>query len=806
MQIDESKLFPPEPTAAGPRRPSDRPATRVEHRALIVAIAGAAALGGALAGASPAGTAVVDVVLSAGFAAVVTLAGSRARRATWLWVSGVATIAAPNLVLAAFGLGATSLALAAHLLDRRSRVEGALVAAVSVQVLLRLGGVGFFGASAVLALLATAPLLVSAYRVSPRRVRRRIHLALIVATTVVVVGLVSFLAASAVAAPDLDEGTQRAREGLEAIRHGDDVAATAHLEAATDALERSHAAMTSWWSRPALVLPVVGHQMHAAEVGTAEGRDLVAVAAEASRRVPAEALEFDDGKLDLELVRAAQGPLEETADVLEGAGQRLAEADTPWVLAPFDTRLRQLRAEVAEAAPDARMAADVAAIAPAVLGGGGTRRYFVIFTTPAETRGLGGFMGNWAELTAEEGKVTLTRSGRTQELRDASPATDRTISAVVDGRQDQRIIDYLDRYATSNPTDAIQDVTLSPDLPTVAEVMRQLYPQVGGTSLDGVLLVDPYALEALMRFTGPVQLEGLTQPLRPRNAAEFLLVDQYALPDQDDRVDLLEEASREVFERLTTGDLPNPREVADALSPVVDQGRLALVSFHPEEQAVFSGLGISAQMPLPSPVDGFSLVTSNGAQNKIDVYLQRRVHYVSEVDPETGEVAATATVELTNDVPSLDLPDAVVGSNDQDLPRGTNEVLFSFYSPLRLEAGTVDGAAAGFGVGRELGHWVYTTRVQIPPGGKAEVELALAGTVAPFDTYQLSYIPQPTVNPDEVSLEVRVLGGWSLDAADGAVLDAEATRALVMLEPDRDQVVTLDLRADGRTSGRGDRG
>ncbi|MGB7880584.1 MAG: hypothetical protein WBL31_17595, partial [Ilumatobacteraceae bacterium] len=33
------------------------------------------------------------------------------------------------------------------------------------------------------------------------------------------------------------------------------------------------------------------------------------------------------------------------------------------------------------------------------------------FTTPAETRGLGGFMGNWIELTADDGRIRVSAAG-----------------------------------------------------------------------------------------------------------------------------------------------------------------------------------------------------------------------------------------------------------------------------------------------------------------------------------------------------------------------------------------------------------
>ena len=51
---------------------------------------------------------------------------------------------------------------------------------------------------------------------------------------------------------------------------------------------------------------------------------------------------------------------------------------------------------------------------------------------------------------------------------------------------------------------------MSPDLPDVAQVIRELYsgayPDMGGDHIDGVLVVDPSGLAALLNFTGPIQV------------------------------------------------------------------------------------------------------------------------------------------------------------------------------------------------------------------------------------------------------------------------------------------------------------
>jgi hypothetical protein len=792
VKIDESKLFPPDPVPTRRRPPTKHARTDRTDRTVILLVAAVAAVGGAFAGGEPAGWPVADALLNGMVAGVLALAGSRARRSTWLWAAGIATIAAPDLLLAGVGLAGLLLAVVAQLLDRRKRVEGAIVLGLAAQVLLRLDDFGIFGTAGIVVLLAGVPALVSAYRVAPRRVKRRVHGFAWGLAAVAALGTAVFLVSAALAANRIEDGVDKANEGLDAARNGEDAAAAEYLEEATQQFDDAHGLMDAWWARPARLVPIIGHQSRAATVATGEGEALAALAARTADQVPVEEMEFDDGRIDLDLVRQSQRPIADTAAALTAAQDHLADVDTQWVLPPLDGRLADLREAVDAAAPDARLAADVVAIAPELLGGDELRRYFVVFTTPAETRGMGGFMGNWAELTAEDGKITLSRDGRSEELNHVAQETRPTVSAEIDGQMDQSMVEYLDRYYALGQWDAIQDVTVSPDFPTVAQVVRQLYPQMGGEELDGVIVVDPYALGALMRFTGPIEVEGVRQRLNHRNAADFLLRDQYLVAGADDRVDLLAEASHEVFERLTSGDLPNPRDVSRHLAPMAEQGRLGIVSFHDDEQELFHRLEIDAAMPPPGPVDSLSVVTANDAHNKIDVYLQRTVEYDVRVDPATGQLQAVARITLENQVPSLDLPRAVIGSNDQGLPPGTNQALLSIYTPHQLLEGTLDGDPVGFRSHRELGYSVYATLVSIPPGGRRVVEVELVGGVGPFDRYELAYRSQPVVNPDEVSVNLDLASGWSISGGDFTPDEGQDV-AVASVEAEHDAVLASDV-------------
>ena len=116
-------------------------------------------------------------------------------------------------------------------------------------------------------------------------------------------------------------------------------------------------------------------------------------------------------------------------------------------------------------------------------------------------------------------------------------------------------------YGGFEPADYPQDLTFSPDFPSDAEALAQIYEQSGGQPVDGVIKIDPVALAALLRFTGPIQVPGIDEPLTSENAADILMRSQYL--QEGERGDALVEATRIAFDKLTSGSLPGPQQLVD---------------------------------------------------------------------------------------------------------------------------------------------------------------------------------------------------------------------------------------------------
>jgi hypothetical protein len=784
---------PEEPTGAvvRPRRPRR---TTTPERRLVLFVAVVAGLLCAGAPVQPTGVGVTDVLLLFGFAMVTTLAAARARRATWIVLATGAVLLSRSGPWFIVALLAMALALAATVLPRR-RLTGALIAALALPALLRGEEFAFTGASAIGVWIAVLPVLISGYRIASGRSRERMHRIATGVALVVMIGIVVFAVVVWWSSHALSTGSASAKDGLADLRAGRGSDAAFKLSDAADSLDTAHTLLGGWWTFPAHLVPFVSQQLEGLAVASGQGHDIAVAGASFAAKANYHELTFSHGQIDLLAVQQLDQPLHQINAALAHARGRIDGVRSPWLVGPVRGALDTFSREIDDTTPQAQVAQQAVAVAPAMLGAHGTRHYFVIFTTESESRGLGGFMGSWAELTATNGKLSLTKTGRVNELNDAG---DRRARVVTEPPE------YVARYGAFQVGRYFQDVTLSPDLPDVAQVVRQVfsgrYPYMGRDPIDGVLAIDPAGLAALLQLTGPIEVPGAPVPLTAGNAEDFLLTRQYTLyPDEAARVDFLGEASRRTFEALTAGNIPGPDRITSVLAPAVAARHVMFTAFRADEQALFTRLGASGAFPRARPgEDFFAVVGQNHSNNKTDIWMQRHITYGASYDPASGHVDATATVTLHNGSPTTGQPAGVIGSNGRHLALGTNLTYLSFYSPLELGHWTLSGVAplpfSGEETQLEFGYHVYSMYISIPSGSTATLTLHLSGTLASSVVYRLRWQVQQMVNDDAVDVTLRPAHGWSVSSAQGLYplsggdaasteqLSAVSTRATVNLE------------------------
>jgi hypothetical protein len=417
--------------------------------------------------------------------------------------------------------------------------------------------------------------------------------------------------------------------------------------------------------------------------------------------------------------------------------------------------VERLGSELDRADHDAAAAHDAATVAPFLLGVDGSKRYFLAVQNNAEARATGGFIGNYGEVVAEGGKLRVDRFGRIGELNPAPTAPDRTIDADAD---------FEARYGRFQIGRTWQNVNVSPDLPTVAKVVAQLYPQSGGTAVDGVIAIDPVGLAALLQLTGPVQVAPWPEPISAANVVQVTLEGAYErFPVQEQRVEFLGDVSDTVVRAVTTGSLGSPAQIVRTLSPAVRDGHLRMAVLEPKPEQTLRRLGISGAIRRARS-DSLFLTTQNAAGNKVDVYLRRTLDYDVTLAPTTdGHLSArgSATVTLDNDLPDRTLPAAVIGPYEPQFVAGENRSFVSLYSPLHFEGAALEGAPLSLESGRELGRNVYSGFVSVPADQRRALRVDLAGRVPDEDGwYRLDLVPQPAVLADDVHVRVAVPAGW----------------------------------------------
>lgn len=757
------------------------PTRRFRHRrseaspaeiAGVTAIAVAAAVVAIVTSdAAPTGGEVADAVLRGGLAAGCAGAGSRSRRSLLAYTPLVLALGATGAWLP-ITLAAGAGGFAIWRFGRRDRVLGALIGGVSGMVALNLARPDVLGVTLLIAATALVPLLVSGYRTSRRSTRRRVRIGLAVAAVLVLVAVASSIVFAVVEQDRLRRAAEDARAAAATI--GSDEAVDARrFQDAAEGFRRTVSNADSWWMAPARNLPIVGPNVRAIRSAAIAAAEVNDTASRLGRRVDFETLLRDDGSVDVGELELLRAPVDEASETLDRSLARVDGANSPWLLLPLRDRLTEFRDLLQGVSNDATTVSEGVHAVPGLLGVDAPRRYILLLGNPAELRDLGGHIGTWAEVVATNGDIEVVRVGSPYEL---YGPTSPVIPSIGDSTA------YPAALAGLAPQVHPQNWGAAPDLPTVARLVAELYPQAeGGGQVDGVIYADPWAFAGLLELTGPVDVPGTGIRLDSSNAVQFLTRDQYAAlgPDGDD---VLSDVVETTLDRLVDNRLPSPRRLASVLGPLVDQGHLRMTSLVPDDVPFLDRIGLERSVRAIPGTDLLGVINRNANPSKADAYLRRDITDRITWDPSTGEVRSDVIVALRNAVPTDGQP-AVVTSSPAGTPPGTNRTELSILSPFRLRDVKVDGAQVDASRRTESeGLFRYSVTVDLPPGVQRTVEVSLAGAVAPGERYRLHWVGQPLVDRQEARLEVRA------PSRDLAVF-----KPFTIKDPGRDQTIVVDV-------------
>ncbi|WP_238007268.1 DUF4012 domain-containing protein [Dactylosporangium sp. AC04546] len=415
----------------------------------------------------------------------------------------------------------------------------------------------------------------------------------------------------------------------------------------------------------------------------------------------------------LERVRAAAPRIEAAVAVARDARARLGALDHEGLDPRIRAAVERVIAGLDRVAPMLPAAARAAELLPGLLGIDGPRTYLVLFQNLAEVRATGGMPGAFVVLRADHGAISIVEQGTAATTLGTFPAP----VLPLDPDQQELYTDRLGRFPA--------DVNLTPDFPTAAALAREMYRVRSGRTVDGVFATDPVALSYLLRATGPVPVPS-GPALTAENAVRQLLSQVYlTIGAEADQDAYFAGAARAVFDRLVTRTAASG-ELYRALSRAAGERRLLAWSAHPEEQQAIAGTVFAGTLPEDDgerPTVGVFLDDGTGA--KLGYYLTRSVELSVGPCLEDGSRQLGVVVTLGSNAPRTGLPRSVLGLGlAGEYTVRTNVMVYAPTGGTPVAA-VQDGVPVDFGTGVDKGRTVAVFTVDLAPGARSTVKLAL---------------------------------------------------------------------------------
>ena len=676
------------------------------------------ALGGATGaivfatGVRPTGNPVIDLIETVVAITVVVVIGARAP--WWMLVVAAGVAGAVGLSVWPVLIAVMAFALAAWVspvdADAAARADIGAASVSLTLVALSLSELGAFtGASALVGIVVGLLLILGGLAAVTPVIRRRVLVAGSLAAVAAVAGTALLVYATDGARDDLRAGVDHARSAARSVADLEADTAADEMRSAADDLDSANARIDAWWTQPARLVPIVAQHRAAGADLTAEVAVQLDAAARDLEAMSLDRLQVVDGVIDIAAVRSLAEPVDRFAERIDRLGALTDEVDSVWLVPPVKDRLDEVDDELVDMAPQLDRAQLALDSLPGMLGEEEARRYLLLFTTPSEARGLGGFIGNYAVASVDGGQVRVDQAGRRSELE----LTAATAGVVLDGPPG--LVSTYGKFGLGGDGEPVgsrswSNLTLEPDWPSFASAAHQLYNDSHVDEVDGVIVMDPFVLGQLSTYTGPVET-GDGQRLVGEDLVDYILIGQYA---SDQRLDELETLSAQLIDDFLGASLPKPRQLARDFEPLVDEQRLLVWAADETEQGMLAEVGVGDGLPDPTGRDAFSLALNNSGGNKIDAFLERTVSF------DRADGVVRATVELHNTAPASGYTDYVIG-NLVGLPTGTSLLYLVAYTSEQVEVATVGGEPVAIERGSDLAWSTSAQYVELGPGERTVV-------------------------------------------------------------------------------------
>jgi hypothetical protein len=475
-------------------------------------------------------------------------------------------------------------------------------------------------------------------RARPRR-RRNIVIALV---AVVVIWCVAVGAMLVIARSDVNRGISRlestqARLTPDAVARG---GGRSDLEAAGSEFSSAHDLVGSFVMKPFEVLPIVGRQVKSVDSLTKAASQVVDIGLQAITDVQKKLEQNPKGG------PARIALLEQMHTIASRALNRIHEVDlgpSDALVGPIKSARDKFVARLSEATRALQDADNLAVGLTQLLKG--PSRYLVLAANNAEMRNGSGMLLSVGIMTVQDGKLDLGPMQTTDNLNLPPGAVPLPP-------------EFAALWGFTHPTEEWRNLATTPRFEVTAPLAAQMWQKLTGQPVNGVLVVDPVTLAAIIKAEGPINVNGID--LNGDNVVKYILHDQYVAyadstfdPAQSARRDQLSTIARTAFDSLDQRDW-EPSALLKNLSAAVDGRHFLAWSNDPVEQKAWVAAGMAGRLSSRSVL--LSLLNFGG--NKLDQFMS--LDTTMSMQKATSGSDVTIGVRVRNNTPA-DQPQYIQG-------------------------------------------------------------------------------------------------------------------------------------------------
>ncbi|MET7467843.1 DUF4012 domain-containing protein [Micromonospora sp. NPDC005222] len=484
----------------------------------------------------------------------------------------------------------------------------------------------------------------------------------------------------------------------------------------------------AWWAGQQT--PYAGGNLAAVRQISVAVDDLARLAFPTLLRVDLASLVPKQGRLDLARLRAVSAEVSAADQAVRRTADRLRQVTTDDLVTQVRDAVTALRAELDQLGELTSAADRGVRLLPPLLGADGPRSYLLISQNPAELRATGGMFGAYAVLRAEGGRIKLVKQGSSSEMGLFDPP-------LTTDAETRRLWGDL-------PGIYPADVNLNPDFPAAAALYRDMVRRRTGTTVDGVLAVDPVMLSYLLGVVGPVAVPD-GPSLAASTAVRTLLSDSYRDLGTDAQDRFFARAASGVFDSLFTRAV-DPRALLTVIARSIQERRILFWSVRSEEQRALAGSGLAGQLPAKDTTPTVGVFLNDGSGAKLGYYLRFSATVtVGECQPD-GHRELKLRVTVHSTAPRSGLTESVTGlalAGD----KYTARTFVSVHTPTggAVLTGRLDGRDTAMGSGTDGRRQVAVAQVDTRPGQTRTLDVTVLTGQTGAGTAEL--VHTPTVTP-----------------------------------------------------------